>query len=307
MSWLVDQRIVAEPTGAMVGGTSAADGCHVHVDIAFRLVEWPWEEKGPVSLVAQPSDVTARVERGEIRLGFATPAPNSAIIPPGHSSTVTIRFTLQLSTRALTALEAIRNGGTLELVMTLVAHPVFVSQLPGYAPGVTIRPTSENYVVKVPKEQWIAVLKNVGYCDTLITELRLLTSGPDAAVQGRQRLVQAVAARNDGSYAEAMRRCRIALDELKKAGFGGKAPQDVARFFQENAGAMSQAERFSALQTSLQLFLSPTHHANAPEEHYSREDAELAIAMTAALLKLAPQHAPPEEQPKAAPRSKRGS
>jgi hypothetical protein len=51
---------------------------------------------------------------------------------------------------------------------------------------------------------------------------------------------------------------------------------------------MSQVERFSALQLALQVFLSPTHHANAPEEHYTREHAELAIAMTAALLRLAP-------------------
>jgi hypothetical protein len=104
--------------------------------------------------------------------------------------------------------------------------------------------------------------------------------------------VQAVHARNDGSYAEAMRRCRIALDELKTAGFAGKSPADVARFLQDKAGTMSQHERLSALRLALQLFLSPTHHANAPEDHYTREDAELAIAMTAALLRLAPQWGP---------------
>lgn len=126
------------------------------------------------------------------------------------------------------------------------------------------------------------------YCDTLVTELRLPTSGPESTARDRQRLAQAVIARNDGGYAEAMRRCRIALDELKSSGFGGKGPTEVARFLQDKAGTMSQSERLSALQLALQLFLSPTHHANAPEEHYTREDAELAIAMTAALLRLAP-------------------
>jgi hypothetical protein len=85
-----------------------------------------------------------------------------------------------------------------------------------------------------------------------------------------------------------MRGCRLALDELENAGFGGKAPHDVVHFLAERARTLSGSERFSALKVALQVFLSPAHHANAPDEHYSREDAELAIAMTAALLRLAP-------------------
>jgi hypothetical protein len=209
--------------------------------------------------------------------------------PASHSSTGSVRFTLSLATPALVALEAARDGGPLDLVMTLAAYPFVITQHQGYAPGVGIQPTFDSYAFKVPKEQWLALLNSVGYCDTLLTELRLPSSGPEATAQGRQRLVQAVQARNDGGYAEAMRRCRIALDELKAAGFAGKAPADVARFLQDKAGTMSQAERCSALRLALQLFLSPTHHANAPDEHYTREDAELAIAMTASLLRLAPQ------------------
>ena len=38
----------------------------------------------------------------------------------------------------------------------------------------------------------------------------------------------------------------------------------------------------------MQLFLSPAHHDGVPDEEFSREDAVLAIAMTAALLRLAP-------------------
>lgn len=288
MSWQCGQRIVAEPSGCAVSGTSIAGGAQVHVEVAFRLVEWPWEEKGPLSLVPQPSEVTARANRGEVRLGFALPTPASVLSPASHSSTGSVRFTSSLTASALAALEIARDGGPLELVMTLTAYPFVITQYQRYAPGVGIQPTFDIYTFKVPKEQWLAVLKSVGYSDTLLRELQLPTSGPEATAQGRQRLVQAVQARNDGGYAEAMRRCRIALDELKTVGFAGKAPAEVARFLQDKAGAMSQGERFSALRLSLQLFLSPPHHANAPDEHYTREDAELAIAMTAALLRLAP-------------------
>jgi Type I restriction enzyme R protein N terminus (HSDR_N) len=109
----------------------------------------------------------------------------------------------------------------------------------------------------------------------------------DATVAARNRFSGALEARNAGSYGEAMRRCRTALDELKTAGFGGKAPQDVAQFLQNKAGTLAPSERLAALHVALQLFLSPAHHANVPEESYSREDAELALAMTAGLLRLA--------------------
>lgn len=56
----------------------------------------------------------------------------------------------------------------------------------------------------------------------------------------------------------------------------------------DHARSLSQAERFSALQTAMQLFLSPAHHDGTPDEEFSREDADLAIAMTAALVRLAP-------------------
>ena len=289
MSWECGQRTVAEPTGATVAGTRIAGGAQVHIDVAFRLVEWPWVEKGPLTLLPQPSEVTARFDRGELRLGFALPNPTSVVTPAIHSSTGSVCFTLLLPTAALAALETARDGGSLQLVMTLTAYPFVITQHQGYAPGVGILPTFDTFAFKVPKEQWLALLKSVGYCDTLLTELRLPSAGPEATAQGRQRLAQAVQSRNDGGYAEAMRQCRIALDALKAGGFAGKAPAEVVRFLQDKAGTMSQAERFSALHVALQLFLSPTHHANAPDEHYTREEAELAIAMTASLLRLAPQ------------------
>lgn len=80
MSWQCGQRIVADPTGATVSGTNMAGGAQVHIDVAFRLVEWPWEGKGPLSLVPQPSEVTARAGRGELRLGvFLSPAHHDGV------------------------------------------------------------------------------------------------------------------------------------------------------------------------------------------------------------------------------------
>lgn len=164
--------------------------------------------------------------------------------------------------------------------MELVAHPFWA--------GKPVSPTAHKYEFRVPMESWVAVLRAVGYSDVLISELRLHTDGPGSTAAGRRRLQSAAAARNAGSYAEPMRQSRMALDELKTAGVGGRAPAEVVRFLQERAGTLSALERFSVLQVALKLFASPGHRANSPNESYIREQADVAVAVAAALLKLAP-------------------
>lgn len=71
MSWQCGQGIVAEPTGATVSGASIAGGAKDHVDVAFRLIEWLWEENGPLVLVPRPREMMARAARSEVRRVFA--------------------------------------------------------------------------------------------------------------------------------------------------------------------------------------------------------------------------------------------
>src|SRR5690606_3090260 len=108
MTWSCMGRTVGEPTGATVSGTPMAGGSQIHVDVEFRLVEWPWKENGPISLVPQPSEVTARFARSELNLGFAIPNPAQVLVPPRHSAASSVRFTLSLPTAALTSLETAR-------------------------------------------------------------------------------------------------------------------------------------------------------------------------------------------------------
>jgi hypothetical protein len=307
-TWQCDPRDVAVATGAAVSGASIAGGAQIHIDVTFRLLEWPWERQSGPSLIPQPSDVKARLSRSELNLGFALPEPAQVIVPPRHSSTATVRYTLSLSTQALNEIETARNGGALTLIMRLIAHPLRVTQDRSDAPGIHVFPTEGHgpFQFTVPKEQWLAMMKSIGYCDTLLTELRLPTTGPESTTVGRQRVVNAVNARNDGRYRNTVQECRIALDALKTAGFGGRAPEEVAHFLQKNARNLSQTERYSALQIAMQLFLSPPHHDGVADEEFRREDADLAIAMTAALLRLAPrwgseQTEPADEERAAAP------
>jgi hypothetical protein len=288
MSWSVGQLILAEATAATVGGHSIAGGAQLDFDVTFRVNPRLWEKDGALSLVPQPSAVTARLARGELQLGVALPDPKTVLSPGGHAFTADVRFALSLGKAALVDLEAARDGGPIAFSLTLAAHAVQLARDPRYASNSAVLPTVEERTFDIPKEQWLAVLASVGFCDAILTELRLPTSGPEATRAARAQLVKAAHARDEGRYRNTMQACRIALDGLKNAGFGGRRPEEVARFLQQNARKLSQAERFSALQVAMQLFLSPAHHDGLAEEELSREDADLALAVTATLLRLAP-------------------
>jgi hypothetical protein len=279
MTWTVDGRTVGHAVRAHLTGAPAADGAMLHIEVAFQLTEWPWDKRGPLSLALRPAEVAARTKGGELRLGYATPAAPGVLTPASHSTTTSARYGLAMTYHALAALEAARNGGEISLVMTLSCVPLFAGQA---------IPAVDTIAFVMGRDEWIGALRNAGYCKILVTELRLPDAGPSAAADARARFLTAVAARDGGSYADAMSKCRTALDALKNAGFGGKAPSEVVTFLSANARKLTQEERFSALQVALQLYLSPTAHANAPDSEYTREDAELAIAMTAALLRLVP-------------------
>ena len=297
MSWTVRNRTVAEPSAVRVSGMKAAGGVHILIDVSLHLLGWSWEERGPISIVPQPSEVKASLNGRELALGFAIPAAASAFQPHDHAREQQVRLTLPLTSHALSALEAARDGGPLRLSIMMVAHAVSLATYPNFPPGVDTAFLSVNYSFDVPRDEWVAMLESVGYAEVLVTELRLPPDGVESTALSRKRLAQAAKARHLGSYGEVMRHCRMAIDELRKLGFGGKGPVDVVRFLQDKAGTMSPVERISVLQTAAQLFLSPAHHANEAEDSYSREDADLSIAMTAALLRLWPMRVgePPEE------------
>jgi len=70
------------------------------------------------------------------------------------------------------------------------------------------------------------------------------------------------------------------LDGAPKEGSG-----ELERIVKAKRIDLSERERFVMLRSATHIFASPAHHGAT---HHEREDADLAIAMTAALLRLAP-------------------
>ncbi len=123
------------------------------------------------------------------------------------------------------------------------------------------------------------MLKSVGYCDSILTELRL----PPATLDAGGHLARGVAARNEGRHSDASAACRIAVERLDGAPKGGSG--ELERIVKAKRTDLSERDRFVLLRSATHIFASPAHHGAT---HHQREDADLAIAMTAALLRLAP-------------------
>lgn len=283
MTWAIGDRVVGRATGAKVTGQALLGGARFTFTVSLELVAWPgWQKEPaePLSILMRPTEVCMCTQRGNVHAGLAHPIFPDVVVPLSHSTGTTVGYDLELASSALCALEESRNGGPLQVEMYLGGL--------AFTPARQQPLNPERFSFAVPREEWLAAVSTAGFKHTLLFELSLGAQGDGPAAEAGHRLAQAFHERGHGSYANTLRQCRVALDALEQGGFGGNAPTDVAQFLQRNARNLSMAERYSALLAALKLYLSPAHHPNSPDSEYTRDDADLALAMVAALAKLAP-------------------
>jgi hypothetical protein len=112
----------------------------------------------------------------------------------------------------------------------------------------------------------------------------------DARVQEGLRYLRAALDHHArGSYSDVAQTCRKAIEEIGKAGFGQKAPQDVTAFLlHQGSKKYTLEERAAIVLMAVKLLVHSGAHAGEEERDWRRVDAELALATTAALLQVAP-------------------
>ncbi|MCA9576647.1 MAG: hypothetical protein R3B40_24855 [Polyangiales bacterium] len=121
-----------------------------------------------------------------------------------------------------------------------------------------------------------------------LTELRF----PPGTGDPGGHLARAVAARNEGRYSDAIAACRTAVERMDGAPKEGSG--ELERIVKAKRIDLTERERFVMLRSATHIFASPAHHGAT---HHEREDADLAISMTAALLRLAPRWGTQDTEP----------
>lgn len=271
MTWIAERRVVAEPTGTTVTATAAPGAVLIHFDVAFRTVEWPWEEKGPVSLIPQASKVSIRANKGLVEVGFALPDAGQVVVPASHSSTARIKFTLPLSNEATSAVESTRDQNDLQFVLTLVAHPFWVFHQQGYANGIDVRPAAVEHTVRVAGADWEKMLQQVGFGEEL------------DRLRERENLANALISRLQDSA----RRSDEALETLRDVLAEQAVSKQSVHFHQESELHATQAAKWlnwtKGLTLGLALFAVCTlvlHKIPWVQPTSSGEDVQFAIGKT---------------------------
>jgi hypothetical protein len=168
MSWDTGGRTVAEPLTIKVNGSATVDGAEIVIAVDFQIAEYPLKEKGPLSLIPQPSRVSAKLEGREVRLGWAVPKPLSITVRD-RSSRSTVEYCVSITATGLAALEAARKNGSIGLGMTLAAQVVQIAPDQGRPQGISVEVAVTSFEPRVPKEDWEKLVSDVGEGKALVS------------------------------------------------------------------------------------------------------------------------------------------
>lgn len=290
--WLIDtgngrRVVVAKVTHADVEIVQAVDGVDLHLNLRFMTMGWDgWSIGKRLDLVPTAATMKIHTSQGEHNIGTFVADPRCAFSPPSHAhDDHRVRYSLRIARRALHRFEEARDGS--DLTFEIWAHTL------GFIGGALTAPvTSLRHTWTMNNAAWRSIVGRIGLQTSVDVEVRVPDDDefPELA-RALIHLQGALARRASGEHASAMADCRLALDELPLAGFGGRAPKEVLAFLQQNAGRLSMSERFAVVRAALVIALSPSHHGGELRDELDRFDSQFAVATVSAFLGWAPHRA----------------
>lgn len=282
--WQVGLKIVARPQSLALRLERVLGGYQIYFDVAVTTVEWV--ENTPLTVIPAGASVTLEVAGRMESLGNAQALPASRFHPAEHSSRAVVSFLMYLSPERVVAVEEFRRGQPFKVRMSMEAFTLVV--------GSSMRTTTMDATFDVNRDDWIQKLRQAQITESILFEVPV--PSPESTPELREavaRLKEALSHQQLGHDTDAIGKCRVAVEALGQAGFANRAPSDVIAFIKENARRLTMIERFSVLQTALHLYLSPSHHAGTDPEEFSRADSTFSLALTAAIVSLAPRRGRP--------------
>lgn len=198
-----------------------------------------------------------------------------------HSHEESLLYFLTLSSDQFLALEMFRQGRGL----------LFLIEVRGNATGpFGIARVYETLQLRVSLSEWIRLVKEAGATDTLLVGVVLPSAKQTPKLSAAFNFVRrAHEYLLKGEYDSAVGECRRAIESVWKLG-KLKEPARSARKAlagaMEERHSMSKRDRLLAFGEALTNFTHPAHHVeqDGDPEIFSRHDAALAVASTAALV-----------------------
>lgn len=211
-------------------------------------------------------------------IGFAVPEVPLELETNGVGDPTRLLFELPLSEGQLFALEKLRGGHDLNLKLRFAAM----------AEGPKgIWPQYDEIGFTVNLSDWARVLKELHGPEYMVIGIALPTCATDhtlAEAVGRIRRAQAHLV--DGRFDAVVSECRLAIESAVLAAGEQTA---IANSVQQSKYAkrdMTKLDRELSLMEAVRHYTHLAHHVDArgASEYYSREDANMLLATTAALI-----------------------
>ncbi len=269
-----------------VDGEPVPDGVPLLLTVQFSVHQLPdgrawriWGHEASVRLIRG----NQRLHLGDFR-GHLAQSLTPPHAPKSQPSSLT--FARRFSSAELASIEQWRDGHDLGVHVQVTG----VGKRAGDGEDLTWSYFRE-FEQTIPRSKWI---------DTMTAARRFeevhltVTPGTDHRVERALEYLRTgtkAAARTD--YPEVGQACRKALEEIDVAGFGRKAPKEVRDFFHhQDPKLYTLEERAAIVRLAAKLYLHSAAHAGDDERAWRAPDADLALALTAAILRVAPQRLP---------------
>jgi hypothetical protein len=282
-----EEPIQFEKAGEIVGidfnpGESALEGCWLNMNVKFATHVAPEDQKWEI----WPQEAIVRLQfsrDGQATFLGAFRAFQGTAIRPSHQShksdSIDVTFRRLFSAVQMAVIEQRRSGADLQI-------KVIVSGFARKGQQSTWGSFREHSTA-IPRSRWIDMLGELGILDKV--QLAIPVSGDKRLAEGIKYLRSAISHLARAEYPDVAQTCRKAVEEIGLAGFGAKPPSEVRKFLRgQDPTTYSLEERAAVVQTAALLYLHSGSHAGDEERRWRRVDAELALALTAVLLQVAP-------------------
>lgn len=273
----------AEITGIEFhAGEPALDGCWINLLARFSTHGAPDGKKWEI----WPQEAIVRLGRQRDSLqtfvgAFRAPQGH-AIRPAFHthkSDSTQVSFRRLLSPIEMAAIEEWRDGADLKVQVNITGF--------GRRGGQVTWSYFRQHDEIIPRSKWIDTLGTAKFIDKV--HLAVAVTADKRIKEGAKYLRDAINHHARGDYSNVAQTCRKAVEEIGLAGFGAKPPAEVKKFLKhQDPTTYSLEERAAIVQTAALLYLHSGVHAGEEERRWRRTDAELALALAAALLQVAP-------------------
>lgn len=284
-SWSVNSMSFADLDLRRLVGGSGLGFYRLIAEVAITTHPRDIGKEIVVADIAGDLYVSAENNRNLFFVGHLTQAGGRMMITTyPHMGNSTLSLDLDLGGSRVEAIERVRLGGNLSFAVDLYG----IAKQSG---NEVLHPVRARLNHTANQSTWIEILRQMGYRQMMLLEIPTTDAEENPRLsEAAKNLKAAQAHMLRGHFRDAVGGCRDVMEAISTAlGDEREELPEVIKSCVQGTRSMSKEDRIRILRRAFKLLTHPAKHADevAASIEWGPEDAQAAIVMAAALLKLA--------------------